>query len=674
MKKRLLSLLLAVVMVVTLLPFSAFAEEVASGTCGENATWVLDENGKLTISGTGPMNDGLGPWHVSDGPRDSSVKEIYIEDGITSIGAEAFFGQNELKSVRIPDSVTSIGDSAFYNCTSIESVEIPDSVTSIGNSAFFGCESLTSVTISESVTSIGANAFGECTSLASIEIPGSVKKFNESAFAGCENLTSVTINEGVRSIPRDAFGGCKNLESITIPSTVTLIGNYVFNDCDKLKDVYYTGNKADWKNISCGVDGNDPLLLDAVIHYSESEHNWGEWTVSKDPTCAEEGEETRICTTCDKVETREIAVIDHDYGEWEVTTEPTCTEKGEETRGCSHCDATETREIAVIDHDYGEWEVTTEPTCTEKGEETRGCSHCDATETREIAALGHDYIDGVCTRCGDAEEAVAIAAPEITVSNNTTSGKPKISWGAVDGAEKYYVYRSTSKNGTYKKLSTTTKTSITNKSAKAGTKYFYKVRAVADDGTLSDFSAIKSITCDCAKPVVKATNTASTGRNKLSWSAIDGATKYYVYRSTSKSGTYSKIGTATGTSYTDTTAKAGKMYYYKVKAICANTNGNSAFSAIVSRTCDCARPNVTVKLSSGHPQLSWAKITGASKYAVYRSTSKSGDYSKIGSTTSVSYTDKTAKAGKTYYYKVKAINTKSAANSAYSLVDSIKAK
>ena len=321
-------------------------------------------------------------------------------------------------------------------------------------------------------------------------------------------------------------------------------------------------------------------------------------------------------------------------------------------------------------HDWNQGEITTDPTCTAGGVKTYSCTCCNANKTEEIPALGHNYVDGVCSNCGD----VKIAAPEITVSNNTTSGKPVIKWGAVNGAEKYEVWRSTSKTGTYKNLSTTTKTSITNTSTEAGTKYYYKVRAVADDGTLSDFSAIKSITCDCAKPVVKATNVASSGKIKLSWSKITGAEKYEVYRATSKSGTYSKVGSATGTSYTDKKAKAGKKYYYKVKAICANTNGNSAYSAIVSLTCDCARPAVSIKLSSGHPKLSWDKVTGAQKYYVYRATSKSGDYTKIGSTTSTSYTDKTAKAGKTYYYKVKAINAKSAANSAYSLVDLIKAK
>ena len=321
-------------------------------------------------------------------------------------------------------------------------------------------------------------------------------------------------------------------------------------------------------------------------------------------------------------------------------------------------------------HSYGAWKTTKAATCTTTGTKTHTCTACGKTETQTIAMLGHNYVDGVCTRCGD----VNLAAPTVAISNVASTGKIKLTWNALNGAETYYIYRSTSENGTYSKIGSTASTSYTDKTAKAGTKYFYKVKSVNENGETSQYSDIAVRTCDCAKPVVKATNTASTGRIKLSWSAIDGAKEYYVYRSTGKDGTYSQIGSTTSTSYTDKTAKAGKTYHYKVKAICANTSGNSAYSAIVSRTCDCARPNISIKLSSGHPKLNWDKVTGADKYYVYRSTSKDGTYSKIGSATSTSYTDKTAKAGKTYYYKVKAINSKSAANSAYSLVDYIKAK
>ena len=164
LKKRLLSILLAAVMVLTMLPLGLVetAWAASSGTCGKNVTWSLSDDGTLTISGTGKMKDygdnygmSVAPWYVGS----SQVKTVIIEDGVTSIGDRAFDGCTKLTRVVIPDSVTSIGYSSFRGCYSLPSVAIPDSVTSIGDSAFAYCKVLTGITLSGSVTSIGSCAF-----------------------------------------------------------------------------------------------------------------------------------------------------------------------------------------------------------------------------------------------------------------------------------------------------------------------------------------------------------------------------------------------------------------------------------------------------------------------------------------------------------------------------------
>ena len=151
---------------------------VESGTNGNNITWTLDEEGTLTISGTGNMTI---DW--MDITFDS-VKSIVIEEGVTSIGYGVFQSFSSMTSVTIPDSVTSIRGSAFSGCSSLTSVVIPDGVTSIENTTFAGCESLTSVTIPDSVTSIGYNAFQGCSSLTSVAIPDSVTSIQNNAFSG----------------------------------------------------------------------------------------------------------------------------------------------------------------------------------------------------------------------------------------------------------------------------------------------------------------------------------------------------------------------------------------------------------------------------------------------------------------------------------------------------------
>ena len=265
-------------------------------------------------------------------------------------------------------------------------------------------------------------------------------------------------------------------------------------------------------------------------------------------------------------------------------------------------------------------------------------------------------------------------APVVKAGNDAATGMVKLTWDRVANADSYKIYRATSKSGTYKLIGESTQGSFIDTGTKAGVKRYYKVAAISGNIKCT-VSSVVSRTADCGAPVVKATNIASTGKVKLTWNKVLGAEKYVVYRATSKSGTYKKMFTTTGTSYTNTSAKAGTTYYYKVKAICAgNTDGNSAYSNIVTRCCDFARPTVKITTSKGDPKLSWAKVDGATKYIVYRATSKTGTYSELTTTTKVSYTDKKAKAGKTYYYKVKATNGKDAANSAYSSVVSIKAK
>ena len=137
---------------------TASAEETGAETWNEgNLTWTLTADGTMTISGTGTMKN-----YSNDSPatqKKDNIKKVVIEDGVTSIGDNAFYDCTGLTSIEIPSSVTSIGDCAFYNCTGLTSITIPDRVTSIGDSAFRNCTGLTSVTIPDSVTSIGDCAF-----------------------------------------------------------------------------------------------------------------------------------------------------------------------------------------------------------------------------------------------------------------------------------------------------------------------------------------------------------------------------------------------------------------------------------------------------------------------------------------------------------------------------------
>ena len=248
------------------------ADVVASGTCGDNLTWTLDQNGTLTIRGTGKMYEWADKSDVPWYDFGNQVKTVTIGTGVTSIGNYAFEDCDSLTSVTIPDSVTSIGDYAFWSCGSLTSVMIPDSVTSIGDHAFCYCRKLSNVSLGNNVTSIGTDAFNNCDILPSITIPSSVTSIGSGAFGCCYKLTEInvddnntvyssedgvlfnknksellrypggksgsyTIPDSVTSIGESAFAYCHSLTSVTIPGSVTRIGESAFEDCDSLTSV-----------------------------------------------------------------------------------------------------------------------------------------------------------------------------------------------------------------------------------------------------------------------------------------------------------------------------------------------------------------------------------------------------------------------------------------------------
>lgn len=288
----------------------------------------------------------------------------------------------------------------------------------------------------------------------------------------------------------------------------------------------------------------------------------------------------------------------------------------------------------------------------------------------------HSYQNGACTICGAKDPNYKLTAPSVKTDYLISTGKPYIKWAAVAGASKYEVYRSGSKDGTYTLLGTTTATNYTDNKANAGYIYYYKVKAVNANSIKSNYSATVAATCHCARPVVKPDYLISTGKPYIKWTAVAGASKYYVYRSGSSNGTYKYVGTTTATNYTDNKANAGYTYYYKVKAVSKVSSGaNSYYSVVIGATCHCARPSVKITTSNGSPRLTWNAVAGASQYEVYRATSKNGSYTKMFTTSNLSYTNTSAKAGTTYYYKVKAVSkVKSTANSAFSTVVSIRAR
>ena len=402
-------------------------------------------------------------------------------------------------------------------------------------------------------------------------------------------------------------------------------------------------------------------------------HSYGTWKQTKAPTCTEKGMETRTCTRCNASETRDITSLGHAIVH-HAAKAATCTEKGWAAYDtCSRCDYSTYKEIAATGHHHNA--VVTAPTCTAKGYTTHTCNTCgNSYKDNYTNALGHSYANGKCTRCGAADPNYKPApkAPELKIT--TSAGKPKIYWNAVDGAVKYWVYRSTDGKN-FKYYDSTKKTSYTNSSTSIGTTYYYKVKAVAVvDGKnyASDFSITRSIQRKPAAPTVSINR--SNGKPKLSWKAVSGATKYWIYRSTDGKN-FKYWDSTTKLSYTNSGAASGTKYYYRVKAVAVVNGKNvaSANSSTKSLMTTLAKPSVSITTSNGKPKLRWKAVTGADKYYVYRSTDGK-TFKYWDSTTKTTYINSGAKKNTKYYYKVKAVcASNSNANSAQSSTVSIKA-
>ncbi|MBQ7645780.1 MAG: leucine-rich repeat domain-containing protein [Clostridia bacterium] len=277
----------------TVSPYGSGSTESETGGTGydgdtERIKWDIDENGVLTLSGTGVMPDYRNgsdtPWYV----QKEYIRSAVISPGVTKISSKAFQGFSSLEEVSIPDSVKEIEDAAFSYCSGLKKISvdsnnpnyssdsygalydkrkttvirmpasadgssytIPDTVKKIGAQAFRGCSGLQDVSLKNGVTEIGDYAFGGCADLETVEIPSTLKVIGDKAFASCTGLKKFTVDEKNPNYSSDADGSLLNKDGSTllrfpsavekdsyvIPVTVSRLGDFSFAYCDGVKSI-----------------------------------------------------------------------------------------------------------------------------------------------------------------------------------------------------------------------------------------------------------------------------------------------------------------------------------------------------------------------------------------------------------------------------------------------------
>ena len=443
MKKKIIYLIIALCLAVSMLTVMAFAaspDVPTSGICGDNLTWTLVD-GTLNIYGTGAMKD------LPDFGPSENITNVIINDGVTSIGIDAFYECSSLTSVTIPDSVTSIGEAAFFSCESLRSVELPDGITtiekstfsqcknlisvvlpdnlvSIGDGAFHGCENLASIEFPETLRSIGSNAFYYCHSLTSIEIPLGVTEIPYGGFYMCSSLSSVKLPEGIVSIGFRAFYGCRALGSIEFPASLTKIDKFAFEYCNNLKKIYFNGSKAP----EIGYQAFS-WVYGATAYYIPGDEAWD------------------LIIDDDKYEAYDHGGIikwvpytgSHTHNYTDKVTAPTCTAEGYTTHTCACGDSYTDTTVAATGHKWDGGAVTTEPTIETEGVKTFTCTVCGETKTEKINKLP-DPNAPVENPFTDVSENDFFFEPVMwAVSNNVTSGLSATSFGPSKGCTRAQV-------------------------------------------------------------------------------------------------------------------------------------------------------------------------------------------------------------------------------------------
>lgn len=294
--KRLISLLVAVCMMITMLPLSAvtaFAADTASST--EQEISVGDYKYAYTVNADGStatITEFRGPVDPKNtGPYDIDIPEKLGNYTVTVLGEDSFstddfdsplydIHHTRIQSVTIPQCVTSIGEAAFAQCRALQSLTIDDAAISIGDWAFDECLKLTTLSLGKKITTIGDYAFDDCRILNNVTIPQSVTSIGKQAFGRCYGMDSFTIEDAATSIGEYAFGDCQKLETLSLGKNITTIGDDAFRSCYKLETIMLPAGLTSFGNCligcpagrKCDYHGNPINPIGAIYYNNDWDH------------------------------------------------------------------------------------------------------------------------------------------------------------------------------------------------------------------------------------------------------------------------------------------------------------------------------------------------------------------------------------------------------------------
>ncbi len=528
----------------------------------------------------------------------------------TSISVPAKIGNQKVYKV------SSLCNNKFKE--SITSITFANSISVLGDSVCKGYSSLERVSLPEYLTTIGKDAFTSCISLKAITVPNSVTEIGDNAFSGCTSLISATLNCKMTTIPIKLFASDKNLTTVTIPTYTTAINDNAFDGCTSLSSINMPGTV---KTIGANAFSHCSSLS-AVTLPSELK------TIGE---LAFYG-----CTSLQSI----------------FIPNNVRTINEEAFSGCTSLrTAYISKSVAVLKSNV--FNSCTSLESVIFGGENNSFNQISSTS---LAATVYYPANQVSSwQSFYAPKIKSYQAPTtVSITGNTT-----VDIGTT-------VVLNISINGDFKDAYYVTSSNPTVATVSSDGKLVTRTTGVTTI-TVTTVTGVSKSTEISVKPAapteVKAVSKTVTSAD-ISWNAAYNVTGYNIYRSTSKSGTYKKVGSTTSTSYTDKGLTKGKTYYYKVASY-VNTDGKQVVSndsSIVSVKAAAPAPATisASKAKSGAAKITWGKSTGASGYEVYMATSSKGKYTKITTVskpTTLSFTKTGLTKGKTYYFKVRTYTT-----------------
>ena len=649
------------------------------------------------------------------------LTEVTIPDGVEEIRGSAFRGCTGLTSVTLPDGLISIGNWAFSGCSNLQTLQIPDTVSCIEQGAFSECAVLSEITAPKDLSIIYRDVFDETAwyraqpdgflywEKALLGYKGTAPDNTElsvptgtilaiAAFEDCSGLTSVTVQSGV-PVPYGAFRNCASLTSAVLEDGVPVVEAEAFSGCTNLTSIKLSGSLHALGNKALADTGwyraqkDGYLYLDGVLIGYKG-------TMPANTTLKVKNGTRLIADYAFADETALTGLVLPDsvekvgaYAFYGCSGIRNLTVSTETNTGCAldsfgECTGIETVTItgngvleAAYQAGYDEYGEPCLWICTPWGESTvlhrvviqdgvtgigeDAFYECNTLSEiilpKSVKTFGEDAfydcyeMQIFCYKNSAAETyangnflwAFYLDAPRVSISNASTG--MKISWESVDWANRYFVYRKTG-NGKWELLKKTTARSYTDTTVKSGTTYAYTVRGEAD-GIRTDYVGSKALKYTCA---AKGGRLQYLQRRESQLGKSKGCSGILRVPQNRKW----KLETPQGHER-DQLYRHNCQIRYDIFLL-----GKSVFrlyKKYVDQQSENQVPEPTEcetfqYLERCENQLGQSE-KGAAGYYVYRKT-PGGKWTKLKTSTGTSYTDKTVKKGKTYYYTVKAYSGK----------------